>query len=220
MNENRIAVLQENRYYHLGPLNESTEEIWFVIHGYGQLARYFLRNFESVGNGTTAVVAPEATNRFYLKQNTGRVGSTWMTKEDRETDIKNYVSFLDAVFEATTSLCSNPNLKIRLLGFSQGAATVTRWAVQGKLHFDTLVLWAGILPYDMNIGLGADRLQGKELFWVYGETDAYLNDEKFQEQDAYLKQLNIQPTTISFKGGHVIDQSALSTLQTSLFVPK
>lgn len=40
------AVFRFNaRYYTMGELSEQTRTIWWVMHGYGQLAAYFLQKF-------------------------------------------------------------------------------------------------------------------------------------------------------------------------------
>ena len=31
------------RYYRLGNLDATTKQLWFVLHGYGQLAQFFIR---------------------------------------------------------------------------------------------------------------------------------------------------------------------------------
>ena len=59
-----IEVTRTARYWILGEELPSPSEVWFVLHGYRQLARRFLRRFERLADGTRAVVAPEAIARF------------------------------------------------------------------------------------------------------------------------------------------------------------
>ena len=59
----------------LGALSAETREIWFVVHGYGQLAEYFIRHFRGLDDGTRYIVAPEGLSRFYVKEWT-RVGAS------------------------------------------------------------------------------------------------------------------------------------------------
>jgi len=61
--EHRITVSRSARYFTLG---RPDREVWFVLHGYGQLAARFLRHFEPLDDGTRLMVAPEALSRFYL----------------------------------------------------------------------------------------------------------------------------------------------------------
>ena len=64
--EHHITVERSARYVTLGPRDGTAREIWFALHGYGQLAGDFIRLFGALDDGTRAIVAPEALNRFYL----------------------------------------------------------------------------------------------------------------------------------------------------------
>ncbi len=61
-----LVVPRTARYYTLGPTHGFPRELWFVCHGYGQLAERFLRQFAPLDDGTRLIVAPEALSRFYL----------------------------------------------------------------------------------------------------------------------------------------------------------
>src|SRR5439155_5746399 len=104
--EPRIDVRRTARYYALGPDDHSACELWFVLHGYGQLAAQFVRLFETLDDGTRRIVAPEALNRFYLigaetaPAADRPVGATWMTREDRDHEIEDYLGYLDDVAKA------------------------------------------------------------------------------------------------------------------------
>ena len=65
MEKHHLKVSRTARYFTLGELNEQTKNVWFVCHGYGQLAEYFIRNFEAINDGENLIVAPEALSRFY-----------------------------------------------------------------------------------------------------------------------------------------------------------
>jgi predicted esterase len=124
--------------------------VWFVCHGYGQLAAYFVRHFRVLTDAdpTTVIIAPEGLSRFYLNGTGGRVGATWMTKEDRLAEIDDYVAYLNQL--ADQVLAAAPaDVRITVLGFSQGAATVSRWLARARFRPARLVLWAGSFPPDM-----------------------------------------------------------------------
>src|SRR5688572_22997918 len=92
-----ITTKKTARYFTLGSLDENTKDIWLVLHGYGQLAEYFIRNFKPIQHPTNFFIAPEALSRFYVNETTGRIGATWMTKEDREHEIADYLMYLDTI---------------------------------------------------------------------------------------------------------------------------
>ncbi len=90
--QNFIFISKKARYWTLG--NPNSEKIIYVLHGYGQLAEYFIKNFEPLVELGFYVVAPEGTQRFYLNGTSGRVGASWMTKELREIDIEENNNYL------------------------------------------------------------------------------------------------------------------------------
>ena len=47
-----IEITKTARYFTYGQLNPDTRNVWFVCHGYGQLAEYFIKKFEVLGSST------------------------------------------------------------------------------------------------------------------------------------------------------------------------
>ena len=150
MIQKNIVVQKTARYFVQGEVTDQTEEVWFVCHGYGQLAKYFLKKFEILNDGKKLVVAPEALNRFYWQGFSGRVGASWMTKEDRLEEIDDYTNYLDSVFQEVLSEFNGREVRINILGFSQATATVCRWVASKKPEITNLILWAGAFPHDLN----------------------------------------------------------------------
>jgi len=211
MTESRIKFEFEARYFQEGTLSKNTKRLIFVLHGHGQLAQYFIKGFSPLVNEGTCIIAPEGLNRYYLSGFTGRVGATWMTKEDRLTDISNYINFLDSVYSDVKSQVSR-EVSVSILGFSQGAATASRWAANAKFKFDNLILWAGIFPPDMNFEDTADKFRDKAITYVYGTEDQYINEARILEMNELSKKLNVNPKVIKFKGTHEINQSVFDQL--------
>src|SRR5512132_550870 len=133
-----MRVQRTVRYYTLGASNGAPKVIWFVIHGYGQLAGQFIRYFADIAADDVLVVAPEAMNRYYLvtpDKTPARdrpVGATWMTREDRESEIADYVEYLDTLFDEVASEAIKFGARVNVIGFSQGTATASRWATHGR----------------------------------------------------------------------------------------
>ena len=207
--QKEVSFQYSARYHQLGEIDSSTKEVWFVLHGQGQLAQFFIKKFEPIQSSESCIIAPEGLNRYYLEGYSGRVGAGWMTKEDRVRDISNYLVYLDAVYNC--ALLDRKNIKITFLGFSQGAATVSRWA-EANNNFDKLVLWAGMFPPDMNFKNASRMLAKKEVWQVIGTEDPFISNDIFEEQAWSVKRLGINPKTIKFEGGHEIDRNALLQL--------
>lgn len=182
--------------------------MWFVLHGYGQLAERFLRHFESLDNGTRLIVAPEGLSRFYLTESPSerRVGASWMTREDRLTEIEDYVRYLDATYADVMRSLKRAQVKVTVLGFSQGATTACRWAARGTSTIDRLIVWGGEVPSDV------DLHRPMRLTLVYGSRDEYFTPKVVSATEARLKEQGTRYTLVPFDGGHEIDASVLTQL--------
>ncbi|HMG92356.1 MAG TPA: hypothetical protein VK589_20000, partial [Chryseolinea sp.] len=138
-----------------------------------------------------------------------RVGATWMTKENRLTDIENYLTFLNRLY---LHLGLPASATITILGFSQGAATVSRWITEGKISFNRMILWSGLFPPDMNFASAKEILRDKEIVLVYGKKDPFLDNDQFTSMETIVSKLEIHPRVISFEGGHEIPEDILKEL--------
>jgi predicted esterase len=200
----------EANYYISSEINAEVKEMWFVLHGYGQLPQYFINKFNSIATKDRVIVAPGGLSQFYLEGFSGKVGATWMTKEERLLDIDNYVSYLHAVLEDV--YLGNSQCKITLLGFSQGAATVVRWIQNFRIDFHQLVLWSGAFPHDMEIPTVRNKLRDKKIWMLRGDNDPFLTKERINDQSELIQKLNLPMEYIEFKGGHDIDEATLQLL--------
>jgi len=133
-----------------------------------------------------------------------------MTRENRLTDIDNYITYLNTVYK--NELSAYPNVPVTLLGFSQGCATVCRWASQGNLKFERLILWAGLFPPDMDFQMGHDALASKKIYMVVGDKDHFVTPERVKEFDELAARLRINPEKIVFDGKHEINEEVLMKL--------
>ncbi|AHM59842.1 phospholipase/carboxylesterase [Flammeovirgaceae bacterium 311] len=204
MKQHSLRFSFEARYCTLGAPGNTA---WLVCHGYGQLAPYFIRNFSALADLGHYIVAPEGLSRFYLQDHKGRVGASWMTREERLNDIDNYLRYLDAVAEDSGLVQAS---EINLLGFSQGVATISRWAMHTTLAYQKLVLWAGVFPPDLPLDLSSRCLQQVRLYQVWGEQDPFLNREETEKQAANLRALKpAHFRELSFKGEHSLHTPSL-----------
>lgn len=222
--EYHITVQRTARYYQLGEVSEQIREVWFVCHGYGQLASYFIRNFTGLNHPTRLIIAPEALSRFYLKDFTGRVGATWMTREDRELEIVDQRLYLSHLYhtileQLQTHGVGHEELRVVVLGFSQGATTVCRWVFAEKdnpnIAVHRLILWAGGMPVETNWDEYGKYFLSLDPVFVYGENDEFITGEKVQEQQRIWESSGIECPIVVFQGGHVIMPEVLSTLATT-----
>jgi predicted esterase len=218
--ECHIAVPRTARYFTIGEPGPAVREVWFACHGYGQLAARFVGHFSDLDDGTRLVVAPEALSRFYLGDAAGphgpeaRVGATWMTREDRLREIDDYVGYLDALYAQTLASLNGAPVRITVLGFSQGTATVSRWLTRGAATAHRLILWGGFLPADMDVGSCASRLRALGLTVVLGTRDEFVRPEAITAARATLERHTVPYQLLTFDGGHRLDAAILRALAT------
>jgi len=213
-----LSIAKAGRYYTLGPDNGAgVREVWFVLHGYGQLAASFIQYFGDLDDGTRRIIAPEALNRFYLvtvdsaPASERPVGATWMTREDREHEIADYVAYLDALHGTLVNARSLAP-KVVVIGFSQGAATAARWAERGTARIDHLVLWGGTVPPETEFTDGSNPLRGVPVTLVVGSRDQYMTPEVIARERLRFDNGGVPFRFIGFEGGHVVSRAAIRQL--------
>lgn len=212
MIKSHIKVSKTARYFLSQTPHKKINQVWIVFHGYGQLADSLLKYFEPVFAKDTLVIAPEGLHRFYWNGFNGKVSASWMTKEDRLSDIDDYINYLDELMNEIKPKI-NPSAFYHVLGFSQGAATVSRWATLGKNKFQSLTLWAGTFPDDIDYVKYLKFLNALNLKVFIGTQDQFFDEEIVVKEINKLKTKGLKFKIIRFIGGHKIEESALSELQ-------
>lgn len=217
--ERHLRVHRTARYYVLGTPGPRTKEVWIACHGYGQLAASFAKALEPLHDdgGRRVVVVPEALSRFYLDDPNKRhgpdspVGAAWMTREDREREIADNIAYLD---DLTTEVWRDigPSVPIVALGFSQGVATVCRWAALGRTKIQRLILWGGTLPNDLPTGRGSQLFGGAEVVLVAGRRDPAVSPAAIDRDVADLGGQGVSARVVRFEGGHTLNTETLRGL--------
>ena len=201
--ELKLTAPKTFRYWISGDF-EKANKLIIVLHGYGQLAEFFIRKFNEIPEDYI-VVAPEGMHRFYLNGTSGRVGASWMTKEDRESDITDNLNWLSKLFSELTE--QKTFEKTILLGFSQGGATAARWFYTKKVLFDQLILWASVFPPDLERPIIQSNSNN---YFVIGTEDEYYNTEAQISEIKFYQ--NIGFNTLQFEGRHDIENDTLKRI--------
>lgn len=197
-----IAVQKTARYHHRA-CSEETRAQWMIAHGYGMLTTYFARKFESLPN-TNELLVPEGLHRFYVQGTEGRVGASWMTKEERENDIRDYIQYLNKLYSK-----HRKEAPLIAFGFSQGVATICRWAAQLTHKPAHLILWAGVIPPDMDPYAWENVYANVPITIFVGTHDPYRTDAHntlYQHIKSVRKHVDI----VEFDGAHAVDAQVLT----------
>jgi len=220
--EHHLPVTRTARYYTAGGGDagsiEPVRELWIACHGYGQLASSFLEPFTCIATPSRRIVAPEGLSRFYVDRsrvgvNTqSKVGATWMTREDREHEIADQISYLDALHDVVRPPGDADRVRLSVLGFSQGVATVVRWLTRGRARAREVILWAGAFPPDVELAAFAERVAGASVVLVVGGRDELAPWAAADVTLGRFTEAGIAARLVSFDGGHRLDDATLTSL--------
>lgn len=217
METRHFTIERRVRYATLGESTEAVTQVWFVLHGYGQLAPAFLRYFRPLADGKRLLIAPEGLHRHYVKRETKRVGASWMTAEDRLTDIDDYVAYLDGLYarvfkSGELGSVERESVRVVGLGFSQGVHTLSRWIAFGRPRIDLAILWGATVPPDLDLDAHGPRLSQANLQLVVGDEDHFFTPDSVRAYHDRLETHGVQFTAVPFSGGHALDIELLQRL--------
>ena len=211
MESHNFIIQKTARFITIGEPNKNVKHLWVCLHGYGQLAVWFARNFNAFENADSLFVIPEGPHRFYLQGTEGRVGASWMTKEERLSDIEDQFHFLEKLaHELKPQLAAD--CKINVFGFSQGVATALRWIDKSALPISSLVCWAGSFPLDIDYKLQAAKFSSINFHACFGDEDEYISAENAQKLLAQMQNQGINVTPHFYAGGHKIYPELLAAV--------
>jgi predicted esterase len=207
-----FTIERQVRYATLGEPGDAVTQVWFVLHGYGQLAPRFLRYLRPLADGTRLLIAPEGLHRYYVKRETKRVGASWMTAEDRLTDIDDYVAYLDRLYAHVFESVERESVRLVGLGFSQGVHTLCRWIAFGEPQVDRAILWGATVPPDLDLDAHGGRLSEASLQLVVGDEDHFFTPEAVRAYHDRLGAHGVSFESVPYPGGHALDIELLHRL--------
>ena len=213
MTEHHLTVQRTARYYTIGKLTDQTTHIWFCLHGFGQLASFFSKKFTDLDDGKTLIVIPEGLSRLYLNGDYKRIGASWLTREDKQHEINDFLAYLNSLYDSLLNGRDAHSLQVTLLGFSQGAATACRWLNAGYIRADRLILWAGFFSNGISDVIDPAKIADVETHYVYGRQDEFF--ELIGDVDAYKARLLTEVPNLkitAFEGGHRVEPDVLKQL--------
>ena len=141
---------------------------------------------------------------------TGRVGASWMTREDRLTEIENQFVYIDEVLKAVGDLSGK---KLTYFGFSQGTATMGRYAAHAKRPFEQMIIWAGTFPPDTNPDDWKFLTGSEGIHYFTSKEDIYFKEEMIaQQNDVVEKAMGRTPELHWYNGGHRVISELLPAL--------
>lgn len=204
----KIRAEKTGHYFTHGTLTGETKFVWVCLHGYGQLAKYFIQRFEFLDPRIHYVIAPEGLNRFYFEGVNERPVASWMTREDRLDEIADFVLFIEAL-RNNLRWDKHAEIKVIYLGFSQGVTTLIRWLHDIGPRADFLLMWAGGLPDDLLFSKRQEYFKQLESHYFVGDKDPYFTPELVMDKKQMLDDMGIQYKLHEYPGTHKVDEATL-----------
>ena len=215
-NKHNISFEFSSSYITYNKLTDKTENIWIVFHGYGQLSKYFIRRFDVLDGDKNYIIAPQGLSKFYVDEDFKNVGASWLTKEDKESDLLNQQKYLIKLMDELKSKIDFSKIKINLFGFSQGVSAFTRLLINYNMKIDNIIIWAGWVP-DEFFNINKNVLKDTNLFFVVGNKDKYYNNPIMKGYiEKFKKTLNKEIDYCVFDGGHIVDRKVLKKINEKL----
>lgn len=200
---NTFKVQQTARWFKIGASPSEADHVVIVLHGYGQHPAFMLDGFmDLINDPGISICAPEALSRFYVRGTEGRVGASWMTRDDRLSDISDHLAYLNSWLN---SLSISPKAQLTLIGFSQGVATAGRWLASG-LNIHQALLHSGTVPVEWHSTDTTEAPQFSksiERFVLFrGDSDSIYSEENHIQAATFLKECGYKVETVEYEGGH------------------
>ncbi len=209
----KIKIVKTAKILIDGNTNSSKlSKLIIALHGYGELAENFIRNFSFLDFEENMIIAPEALNRFYLKGFHGKVGATWMTKEERDDEILDQTLYLNNIIQMFKDDSFYKSTEKIVFGFSQGTATAVRWILNSEFIPNKLILWGGSIPNDCDLIKISEISKKCKIFICIGDEDEFISSERIDQEKTFLNENRIKHNLVLYKGKHKIYQSVLENI--------
>ena len=195
-----LKVQKTARVYTYGDIY-GVKEVWILFHGYGQNIHDFFEPFKNYAKNN-AFIVPEGLSKFYQKGFNGKVGASWMTKEDRAFEIQDALKYFETIIEHFQL----ENKTINIFGFSQGGPMAARWVNKFDLKYGKVIFWSTYLSNEeLNLSSKIRMLNVRSFF---SKTDQFVNADRFDKY--FAEHPFLDPT--EYKGDHFFSQNNLAQL--------
>ena len=214
--EKQIKVERTAQYYTMGNDIKAASHIWYIFHGYGQLASRIIRKFDQLDLDEHFVIAPEGLSKFYFSRNPTVMGASWMTSHQRLSEIEDYLKYLDQVYCKIKAQMYDGQ-KLNVLGFSQGSSTMWRWIAHHRPALHAIIVWAGEYPPDVDYhSISAYLADIQHKYYCLGDKDEFITDQMYDKQKRFATDHHLDFDLKKFSGKHKIDRTVLAEVVAQL----
>lgn len=123
------------------------------------------------------------------------------SSQDRTLAIERAMARLASGIERVVELFELAPSKVYAIGFSQGAALLSRALLNGAVRLDGLAVLAGFIPQPEH---GANLLSTPEVFVAHGREDEVVPIDRARAGVSYLQQLGLSVTCVEDDVAHKV----------------
>lgn len=191
--------------------NKKQNDLFVLIHGW-------LGNEKSMSIFSTAI--PQSSTIIYPRGNT-KINNDqygWVDINNAPSDFNNYGEAATILYKAMIDLLQlyqldDPDKKINLIGFSQGAAICAVLSLLYPDLFNKIALLAGFLPKNSPNDINKN-LSSNQYYIAHGTDDQLVPFSKSTELRDYLLQRNAKVQFCEEDIGHKVGKNCLRNLKT------
>ena len=214
LKELSVNISTTARFYLSNEVSKDIKVVWFVFHGYGMQAKNFIADFDSIFDKNTLVVAPEGIHRFYRRGTRNDISANWMTSDLRTSDIKNNIAYLNTVLRKLEEDGLPEDVKIGVIGFSQGGPTSFRWVAQLERAVEMVIAWGTDLPLDViEQPQSLRKINESNIKLVIGSDDEYISSDKVDDFIIEYSDKGVEFDFHTFEGGHSLHEDTIRYFQ-------
>lgn len=129
-----------------------------------------------------------------------------MTKDNREAEIEDYINYLNQLYKTILKENTTSDLKINVVGFSQGGHTASRWLANGKSKCDNIIIWSSPFPDDLDLKF---LPKNSAIFVLFGDDDKFVSTKQIDAYEQFLISSELDCQFIRFNGKHNIPKEIL-----------
>lgn len=139
-------------YYSLGEPGAAIAHLWICLHGHHQPVAGLAAQLVHLDTPERLLILPEALSRHALPETSGQASDAlgvWFAPHSVADDLADVTTYLDGLTDAIRARCP-AGTPVTVLGYGHGAAAAVGWLTENHLPYDRLILYAAVLPPEID----------------------------------------------------------------------
>lgn len=165
-------------YYSLGEPGPAIAHLWICLHGHHQPVAGLAAQLVHLDTPERLLILPEALSRHALPETSGRSADAlgvWFAPHSVADDFADVTTYLDGLTDAIRARCP-AGTPVTVLGYGHGAAAAVGWLTENHLPYDRLILYAAVLPPEIDRRALFAALPPRPIAVVSTTTDAFTTE--------------------------------------------